>query len=723
MKSINTAAEKEPSRSQIPGADQLRLLPRDGGSEYNRLIFEKSPYLLQHAANPVDWHPWNEEAFQKAKDQDKPVFLSIGYSTCHWCHVMEHESFEDPQVASLINTNFIPIKVDREERPDLDQIYMAVCQAVTGTGGWPLTIILTHDREPFFAGTYFPKESRFGRTGLLELIPKLAELWQNKRGELLESADQIVRFLRQDSQSASGELNKEIFDKAYQQLSSRFDSVQGGFGSAPKFPSAHNLVFLLRYWHHSGQDHALEMVEKTLQKMRLGGIFDQVGFGFHRYSTDPNWLLPHFEKMLYDQAMLMMAYVEAYQATGKNEYAQTAREIFAYVLRDMTSPEGGFYSAEDADSEGEEGLFYLWTPTEFREYLGDEGSDLFINLLNLEEGGNFTDEATKTKTGQNILYLNKPLVEIAPEIDLSEAQLDDLWNKTRQMLFEIREKRIHPMKDDKILTDWNGLMIAACAKAASALEEPLYATAAKNAADFIWDRLRGEDGKLLKRYRDGEAGLPAHLDDYAYLVWGFLELYEAVFDPVYLKRAIDLNQIMLNEFWDDQNGGLFFTAEGQTDLIVRKKEIYDGAVPSGNSIAAFNLLRIGRMTASPELEGKARLIGSAFSDQVTPVPMGYTQLLSAMIFAFGSTYEVVITGDAEGDDTKSMLDALNSAYIPNKVILFRPIDDKGSIIDGLAEYTTNQNSIDGKATAYVCKNYTCSAPTTDINEMLNLLQA
>jgi len=719
---MNTATENEPSPSPIPGPDQLRLLPRDGGPDFNRLVFEKSPYLLQHAANPVDWHPWNEEAFQKAKNQDKPIFLSIGYSTCHWCHVMEHESFEDPQVASLINENFIPIKVDREERPDLDQIYMAVCQAVTGTGGWPLTIILTPDREPFFAGTYFPKDSRFGRTGLMELIPKLAELWQTKRGELLESADQIVSFLRQDNQPASGELEKEIFDKAYQQLSGRFDSLQGGFGSAPKFPSAHNLIFLLRYWHHSGQDHALDMVEKTLQKMRLGGIFDQVGFGFHRYSTDPNWLLPHFEKMLYDQAMLVMAYVEAYQATGKSEYAQTAREILSYVLRDMTSPEGGFYSAEDADSEGEEGLFYLWTPAEFREYLGDKGSDLFINLLNLKEGGNFSDESTKTKTGQNIIYLNKSLVEIAQEIDLSENQLIELWNKTRQMLFDIREKRIHPLKDDKILTDWNGLMIAACAKAASVLEEPLYALAAKNAADFIWDRLRAEDGKLLKRYRDGEAGLPAHLDDYAYLVWGFLELYEAVFDPVYLKRAIDLNQMMLSEFWDDQNGGLFFTAEGQADLIVRKKEIYDGAVPSGNSIAAFNLLRIGRMTANPELEEKARLIGSAFSDQVAPTPMGYTQLLSAMIFALGSTYEVVITGDPEGDDTKSMLDALNRTYIPNKVTLFRPIGEKESIIEGLAKYTANQNSIDGKATAYICKNYTCSAPTTDINEMLNLLQ-
>lgn len=363
---MNTTFEKEPSRIQpgekesrklIPSADELLRLPQDGGHEYNRLVFEKSPYLLQHAANPVDWHPWGEEAFQKAKDADKPVFLSIGYSTCHWCHVMEHESFEDPQLAALLNEVFIPIKVDREERPDIDQIYMSVCQALTGAGGWPLTIILTPEKEPFFAGTYFPKESRFQRIGLMELIPNLSELWKKKRGELLESADKIVNYLKQNSSPAAGELNKPILDKAYQQLSDRFDGVQGGFGSAPKFPSVHNLIFLLRYWHRTGENHALEMVETTLKKMRLGGIFDQIGFGFHRYSTDPYWLVPHFEKMLYDQAMLVMAYVEAFQATGKEEYAQTAREILTYVLRDMTSPEGGFYSAEDADSEGEEVYF------------------------------------------------------------------------------------------------------------------------------------------------------------------------------------------------------------------------------------------------------------------------------------------------------------------------------------------------------------------------------
>ena len=728
---MNTTFKKEPSRTQpdekesrkpIPSADELLRLPQDGGPEYNRLVFEKSPYLLQHAANPVDWHPWGEEAFQKAEEADKPIFLSIGYSTCHWCHVMEHESFEDLQMAALINETFIPIKVDREERPDIDRIYMSVSQALTGTGGWPLTIILTPEKQPFFAGTYFPKESRFQRTGLMEIIPKLAELWKNKRGELLESAEKITNYLKQNNTTDAGELNKPVLDRAYRQLSDRFDSVQGGFGSAPKFPSAHNLTFLLRYWHQTGEKHALEMVELTLNKMRLGGIFDQVGFGFHRYSTDSYWLLPHFEKMLYDQAMLAMAYVEVFQATGKEEYAQTAREILTYVLRDMTSPEGGFYSAEDADSEGEEGLFYLWNPEEFRESLGDESGELFINLFNLEEGGNFFDEATKSKTGRSILYLKKPLAELNREINLPEEEFSDFWEKTRQMLYEIREKRIHPFKDDKILTDWNGLMIAAFAKAAAALGEPQYALAAKNAADFIWVKLRDEDGKLQKRYRDREAGLPAHLDDYAFLAWGMLELYEAEFDPEYLQRAIDLNTMMLEEFWDPQNGGLFFTAKGQTDLIVRSKEIYDGAIPSGNSVAAFNLLRIGRMTANPDLEEQARLIGSAFSSQVSSVPVGHTQLLSAMIFAFGPAYEVVITGDAEAEDTIAMLEVLNLNYHPNKVTLFRPIGNQKPPITELAEFTKAQIPIDGKATAYVCKDYTCSAPTTDINEMLTLLQ-
>ncbi|MCJ7734558.1 MAG: thioredoxin domain-containing protein, partial [Anaerolineales bacterium] len=411
----------------LPDSEALHELPPDGGPNYNRLVFEKSPYLLQHALNPVDWYPWGEEAFQQAKLQDKPVFLSIGYATCHWCHVMESESFEDQDVAALINKTFIPIKVDREERPDLDQIYMAVCQAVTGSGGWPLTVLLTPDKKPFFAGTYFPKESRFGRMGLLELIPKVADLWQENRDELLVSAEKITSHLHETNLPQAGSLDQSVIQKAFQQLRDRYDSDQGGFGKAPKFPSPHNLIFLLRYWHQTGESEALAMVENTLQKMRLGGIYDQLGFGFHRYSTDAAWRLPHFEKMLYDQAMLALAYTDAYQATHKEEYARVICEILSYVLRDMTSPEGGFYSAEDADSEGEEGLFYLWREEEFQEYLGEERAGLFSDLFHLKEVGNYIDEASKIQTGLNLLYLDKPLAESAVKYNLTAAEISTLW--------------------------------------------------------------------------------------------------------------------------------------------------------------------------------------------------------------------------------------------------------------------------------------------------------
>ena len=701
----------------FPSPEELKNLPPDGGPRFNRLIFEKSPYLLQHAANPVNWFPWGEEAFQKADQEDKPIFLSIGYSTCHWCHVMEHESFEDPDIAALLNETFIPIKVDREERPDIDQIYMSVCQAVTGTGGWPLTVILTPDKLPFFTGTYFPKEGRFGRTGLVELIPKIDDLWKNKRGELLESADQIVNYLKQNNSPELGELDDSILEKAYQQLNNRFDPVQGGFGTSPKFPTPHNLIFLLRYWHKTGEKKALEMVEKTLQKMRLGGVFDHIGFGFHRYSTDASWFLPHFEKMLYDQALLVMAYLEGFQASGKKEYAQTAHEIIEYVLRDMTSPEGGFYSAEDADSEGEEGLFYLWTPDEFKEYFGDEDSELFINIFNLEEEGNFIEEASKTKTGRSIIYLKESLDNLAKENSLTKDKIKSLWEKARQLLFGVREERIHPLKDDKILTEWNGLMIAALAKASSVLGEPIYAQTAKKAVDFIWNNLRDNQGRLLKRYRDGESRLPAHLDDYAFLVWGLTELYQAEFETDYLEKALELNLIMLEDFWDEENGGLFLTAKGQSDLIIRSKEIYDGAIPSGNSIAALNLLRLGRMTANLEYEEKARQIGNTFFQQVSQVPQGHTQLLSALVFAFGPSFEVVITGEPDKLDTDSMLNSVQRKYNPNTIILFKPAWDASNELIQLSPFVESQVMVDGKATAYVCQDYACNAPTTDLLEM------
>jgi uncharacterized protein YyaL (SSP411 family) len=705
----------------VPDKETIKGLPPDGGPDFNRLVFEKSPYLLQHAANPVDWYPWGEEAFHKAEAEDKPVFLSIGYSTCHWCHVMEKESFEDSQVASLLNQVFVPIKVDREERPDIDQLYMSVCQAVTGTGGWPLTVILTPDKKPFFAGTYFPKESRFGRIGLTELIPKIDQLWKGKRGELLESADKILDYLQQPARKGSIELDESILEKAYYQLSGGFDPSRGGFGTAPKFPSPHNLLFLLRYWHRTGESRALEMVEKTLQEMRLGGIFDHVGFGFHRYSTDASWILPHFEKMLYDQAMLILAYVEAYQATGKTEYAQTAREVIDYILRDMTSPEGGFYSAEDADSEGEEGLFYLWETKEIQEYLG-EGSELITKIFNLAGGGNFFDEGTKMKTGRNILYLQKPLKEYAQEMALEVEEFTSFWEKSRQLLFEVREKRIHPLKDDKILTDWNGLMVAALAKAAAALGEPGYSQAARNAVDFIWKNLRAEDGSLLKRYRDGEAGQPAHLDDYVFLIWGLIELYESELDPGFLEKALDLNDRMLEKFWDHDLGGLFLAAEDQTDLIVRSKEIYDGAIPSGNSVAALNLLKLGRLLSNPKLEEKAHQIGQVFSDQISQIPQGHTHFLSSLLFALGPTFEVVIAGVREAQDTDQLIKALQFNYLPNKVLLFRPEGEEAGRITNLAPFLESKGMVDGKAAAYVCRDYACKMPTSDPEKMLSLLK-
>ncbi len=691
-------------------------------SQANRLILEKSPYLLQHAQNPVDWYPWGPEAFEKARAEDKPIFLSIGYSTCHWCHVMEHESFEDPEVARLMNEAFVSIKVDREERPDIDQIYMTVCQMLTGSGGWPLTIFMTPDKKPFFAGTYFPKESRFGQIGMLELIPRIKELWQMHRKEMLESADQVTAMLQRSSNNISGEeLSGSTLRAAYEQLADRFDEEHGGFGTAPKFPTPHHLLFLLRYWKRTGTPKALEMVEKTLHAMQHGGIYDHLGFGIHRYSTDAQWLLSHFEKMLYDQALLAMAYTEAYQATGKEEFQLTAREIFEYVRRDMTAPAGGFYSAEDADSEGEEGRFYVWTLDEIRQTLSHDEAQLVIKAFNLEEGGNFSEQATGRKTSANILYLSKAPQELATDFKLSVQELQERLRTAQQKLFTARETRVRPHKDDKILTDWNGLMIAALAKAAQAFDEPDYAKAAQSAADFILTQMRDATGRLLHRYRDGEAAVLAHLDDYAFLIWGLLELYEATFETRYLQTALDLNRDLIAHFWDGASGGFYFTANDAESLLIRPKEVYDGAVPSGNSIAMLNLLRLGRMTANTEFEAKAAQIGRTFAREIQAMPSAHTQLMMAVDFALGPSHEVVIVGDLEKRDTRGMLRALHRPFVPNKVVLFRPSDGEVSEITRLAPFTQSQKTLDGKATAYVCQNYRCKLPTADIEKMLELL--
>ncbi len=499
----------------------------------NRLALEKSPYLLQHAYNPVDWYPWGSEAFEKAKREDKPIFLSSGYSTCHWCHVMEKESYEDEEVAKLMNDVFVSIKIDREERPDIDGIYMKVCQAMTGSGGWPLNIIMTHDKKPFFAATYLPKESKFGRQGMMEIIPQIRDIWKKNRGGAEALAAEVISFLK-DKQKAGEELKEDVLHVAYEQLLEAFDEQNGGFGSAPKFPTPHNLTFLLRYWKRTGDLMALRMVERTLSAISMGGIYDHVGFGFHRYSTDAGWLVPHFEKMLYDQALLAIAYTEAYQATGNVEFKRIASEVFTYVLRDMTSREGGFFSGEDADSEGVEGKFYVWTGIEMDSVLGEE-SELMKKVFSINKYGNLMEEEN---TGINILHQSKTLSELSVDLKLSVNELYRRTGNAKQKLFAAREKRVHPGKDDKILADWNGLMIAALAKGASAFDKPEYADAACRAADFILSRMRGQDGRLFHRYRDDEPAVMAFLDDHAFLTWGLIELYEATFMVSYLRAHL-----------------------------------------------------------------------------------------------------------------------------------------------------------------------------------------
>ncbi len=684
----------------------------------NRLITEKSPYLLQHAYNPVDWFPWGDEAFEKAKKENRPIFLSIGYSTCHWCHVMEYESFEDQDVAGLMNEAFISIKVDREERPDLDHIYMTVCQMMTGSGGWPLTILMTPDKEPFFAGTYIPKRNRFGRAGMIELIPKILEVWTSRYDEVLESAGKIMEALKTVEKGTPGSsLEGSLLDKAYGELAGRFDREYGGFDVAPKFPTPHNLLFALRYWKRTGNKLALQMVEETLQKMRRGGIYDQVGLGFHRYSTDREWLVPHFEKMLYDQAMLAMAYLETFQATGDNRYGDTAGEIFTYILRDMTSAEGGFYSAEDADSEGVEGKFYVWEEREIRAVLEKEEAELVGAVYNIKKEGNIRDEASGKDTGVNILHMGKPLSEIAGKWKIPVPELEEKLRLIMKKLFEKREERIHPHKDDKILTDWNGLMIAALATGGRILGEEKYVKAALNAMNFILSRLRLEDGRLLHRYRAG-GGITANLDDYAFLVWGLIELYETIFDPDLLETAIELNQSMISHFWDEKNGGFFFTPDDGEDLIIRKKEIYDGAVPSGNSVAMLNLLKLARFTGLSSLEEMADRAGRAFSTEVKEHPSAHTQLMMAIDFGIGPSYEVVIVGRPDGEDTREMVTALNRRFIPNKVTIFRSLEDSSAKMVNLAGFLKHYDAIDDRATAYVCINNSCRTPTTEPVEML-----
>ena len=659
----------------------------------NRLFHEKSPYLLQHAYNPVDWYPWGDEAFREAKRLDKPVFLSIGYSTCHWCHVMEHESFTDQDVADLMNEAFINIKVDREERPDIDSVYMAVSQMLTGGGGWPLTIIMTPDKKPFYSATYIPKENRFNVVGMLDLVPQITNYWENQRERLMDIGDNIAASLGSGSSGGIEDIPVSVLDTGFILLNERYDEEHGGFGDAPKFPSPHNLLFLLRYWKRTGKEKALNMVEKTLQKMVKGGVFDHVGYGFHRYSTDRKWLVPHFEKMLYDQAMLLMAYTETYQATGKEEYRETAEQIIAYVLRDLTSTYSGFYSAEDADSEGEEGKFYVWTVDELQNIAGDEGKEV-LDYLGVKPEGNYLDETTKEKTGTNILHI---IGDDPPE------NLEIIRNK----LFEQREKRVRPLLDDKILTDWNGLMIAALSKAARAFQVSEYAEEAVRSADFILGNM-WDGNELLHRYREGEAQIGGFLNDYAFTAWGLIELYQTTHEKRFLDAASRINEVMIALFAAPE-GGFYFTSSEAEALLARRKELYDGAIPSGNSVAFMNLMRLSRLTGNTSLEEEATKLSRFFSSSILGAPHVYSMLLSGLDFAFGPSTEVVVSGNT--DDVRGIISQLDQRYLPNTVV-HRYSEELTTSVDYIAGMKPSDDPL-----VYVCTGFVCNLPTGDLEKV------
>jgi hypothetical protein len=694
----------------------------DQPTRQNRLAHSKSPYLLQHADNPVDWYPWSPEAFAKAKEEDKPIFLSIGYATCHWCHVMEHESFENPLVAALMNEAFINIKVDREERPDIDQVYMTVCQMLTGSGGWPLTIIMSPDKEPFYAATYLPPESRYGRIGMLDLVPRVSKLWQTDRDSIRGTSAQILAALeKSEGRTGRGSLEPSTIEAAFTQFSGRFDPVNGGFGSAPKFPSPHTLVFLTRYWRQTGNQQALAMVSKTLEEMRLGGVYDQIGFGFHRYSTDTEWLVPHFEKMLYDQAMLVYAYTEAWLATSNPVFERTVREVATYVQRDMISPEGGFYSAEDADSEGEEGLFYLWSTAEMNENLGKEDAAFAAEVWNLSEVGNYDDEATGVLTGRNIPHLSHSHEEVANSLKMESEDFESRLESIRSRLFEEREKRVHPLKDDKVLADWNGLMAGALAFAGRVFSEPSWTDAARRASDFVLTEMRTKDGRLLHRYRDGDASIPAFLDDYVFMTTALLELYDATFEPIHLQRALELQEQTTRLFWDAEHGGFFFTAKDNEELLVRQKEVYDGAIPSGNSLAADNSVRLARLTSNTEYLEVAEKVFAVFSAEAQQLPSAHSQLLAALQRGVGPSLEVVIAGEPDAEDTNVLVATVREMYLPQAAVLLVPPGEQGDTVRNLAPFAESYEPVDGEATAFVCRDFTCQLPTTDPAKLRELL--
>ena len=667
----------------------------------NRLANEKSPYLLQHAHNPVDWYPWGSEAFDKARSEDKPIFLSIGYSTCHWCHVMERESFESDTVAEVLNQFFVPIKVDREERPDIDRIYMTFVQATTGSGGWPMSVWLTPDLKPFYGGTYYPPNNGYGRPGFRHLLEHLAGAWKGDRAKILESGDKVVEQLRgyvDAAKHAPVTLDKAVFDSCFLQLRRSYDRKLGGFGGAPKFPRAVNFNFLFRYFKFTGEDEAAEMSVQTLRHMANGGMNDQIGGGFHRYSVDAKWFVSHFEKMLYDQGQLAVSYLDAFQITGDEFFADVARSIFEYVLRDLLSPEGAFFSAEDADSVIDpaepkvkgEGAFYIWTREQIASVLGEPAASDFCARFGVLPGGNVYEDPHGEFTGKNILYRAQ---ETTSSLRESIAKL-----------LTVRSERVRPHLDDKILTAWNGLMISAFARGGFVLAESRYIAAAERAASFVLGTL-GREGALLRRYRDGEAAIPGFLDDYSYFVQGLLDLYEASFVTEYLDAAVKLTEKM-RDLFEDPEGGFFDSGSGDEHLVLRLKEDYDGAEPSGNSVAISNLLRLAQITGNTSFRESAERGLRSFAGKMAAQPTAMPQMLVAAMRSMTPPKQVVLAGDAEA--LQPLRETLRKHYLPDYSIL--------------PSKSLEMGTIDGRAAAYVCENFACQLPVNDPAELERLLQ-
>ena len=685
----------------------------DTAKHTNRLIHETSPYLLQHAHNPVDWYPWGEEALARAKQEQKPILLSIGYSACHWCHVMERESFENEEIAAVMNDLFINIKVDREERPDLDEIYMNAVQVMTRQGGWPMTVFLTPDLKPFYGGTYYPPTDRYGRPGFPKVMHAVSEAFSGQNAQVLQQAEQITEHLAQVSNVVDPhhhELTEELMTNAFQNYHSQFDAHHGGFGNAPKFPPSMGLPFLLRYWKHSGNTNALEMVELTLGKMACGGMYDQLGGGFHRYSTDAHWLVPHFEKMLYDNAQLVVAYFEAYQATQKPFYRDIATETLDYVLREMYDAEnGGFYSTQDADSEDVEGKFFVWEPNDVEDIIGEENAKIFCEYYDITPQGNFE--------GENILNIQVSPDIFARKLRMDVEELEDLLADGKQKLFEEREKRIKPGLDDKILTSWNGIMIRGMAMGYQLTGKPEYLEACKKSAEFVLTTLSQDDGLLLRTYRAGKSHLNAYLEDYAYFIAGLIALYEASFEPRWLTEAERLANLMIDQFGDDAGDGFFFTGKAHETLIVQSKSAYDGATPSGASMAIHSLLRLAKHLNNTEFHDKAVETLLLYFHQMEGMPSGSGQLLCELAFLLSTPKEIAIVGKKGDAKTDAMLTALHGVYQPNKIVALDESAD-GQTLPLLA----GKPQVDNTATAYVCENYVCQAPTTDIEAFVELLQ-